>query len=603
MKDLDTANLTAIVPFSPHRDDFTRISSWLSASNEIGIKVIFVYDGSEISEEIFRLISVSPNTRILYSLTKGPGAARNLGLQQVTTDFVCFWDSDDFPLINAFPAALNELLISRNDVAIGEYEVLDSNTNTNSPEIFVVSHANNLIEELTESPGLWRFIFKTKTLSAVNFPSTLMGEDQVFLARFFAQQRDILILNYPVYRYIRHGDFQLTKHQKSINTLFESTQILRSELATYSHFGRELASSMAFKQVLTVLKSCTLEFKVKSIPTISYLMFHNPIKRIKQVKKLPNKKSPSKIKTIHVVLNGGLGNQLFQFAAALNIKANRKIIFETNIGYPRKLSTGYAAIEGFTFAPDIDHSTLERSYIVSKITNYQLRIGLKSKARVRLFLALRLGALFQTVYLRKTLKVLINRGVGFSEQEVSLTKNLLLVGYFQSYRNQSTEVLHFLKSALASRTGVELEALKHRAAVDSPLIVHVRLGDYLNEPNFGIPSLKYYEEAILKTYNPEKHKAIWLFSDDIKSSLDRIPEPLRAITHIFDEVDGSDLNTLVAMTLGSDYVIANSSFSWWAARLSMNENASVAYPHPWFKNMDEPHHLVPTEWQPYEARF
>ena len=44
-----------------------------------------------------------------------------------------------------------------------------------------------------------------------------------------------------------------------------------------------------------------------------------------------NKTRSSNFKTVHVVLNGGLGNQLFQLAAALNLQADRKIIFETEL--------------------------------------------------------------------------------------------------------------------------------------------------------------------------------------------------------------------------------------------------------------------------------
>lgn len=596
-------NLTAIVPVSPFRDDSARILSWLSASHEQGIKVIFVYDGTEVPNEIFELLSESPNAVILKSYYRGPGAARNLGLKEVTTEFVCFWDSDDYPLIGAFSKAVSELEISGNDAAIGEYEVHNTDTKTNGLEILTVNHEKNLIEELTWSPGLWRFIFKTKTLIAIDFPNTPMGEDQVFLVRFFAHHRDVLMLNYPLYRYVRHSDAQLTKDQESINKLIESTHILLSELNGYDRFGRELASSMAFKQLLTVIKSCPLGFQAKSIPGFLFLMFLNPIKRVRQIKELLHKSRSSDSKTVHVVLNGGLGNQLFQLAAALNLRADRKIIFETEIGYPRKLHSGRTAIEGFSFEPEIGRSSLKRNYIVSKITNYQLRIGLNPNAKVRMFLALKLGALFQAVYLGKAIKVLINKGVGFSEQETSLNKNILLVGYFQSYRNQSSQVIQELKNALARRSGKELDNLRYRAKVDTPLIVHVRLGDYLNEPSFGIPNLKYYEEAILKIFNPAKHKAIWLFSDDVNTSLDRIPEHLREVTCVFNQVDGSDLNTLVAMTLGSDYVIANSSFSWWAARLRVKENASVAYPTPWFKKMEDPQDLVPNDWLPYEARY
>jgi len=50
------------------------------------------------------------------------------------------------------------------------------------------------------------------------------------------------------------------------------------------------------------------------------------------------------------------------------------------------------------------------------------------------------------------------------------------------------------------------------------------------------------------------------------------------------------------MRHGKDYVIANSSFSWWAATLRFDRSARVIAPQPWFLGQEEPKDLIFSNW-------
>jgi hypothetical protein len=69
------------------------------------------------------------------------------------------------------------------------------------------------------------------------------------------------------------------------------------------------------------------------------------------------------------------------------------------------------------------------------------------------------------------------------------------------------------------------------------------------------------------------------------------------------EIDRSPAATLEVMRFGAGYVIANSSFSWWAAFLSKKPDVEVIAPQPWFQGMDEPRDLIPPNWQRIEAGY
>ena len=75
--------------------------------------------------------------------------------------------------------------------------------------------------------------------------------------------------------------------------------------------------------------------------------------------------------------------------------------------------------------------------------------------------------------------------------------------------------------------------------------------------------------------------------------------PIRWINSVDDSVVG----TLQAMRLGCAYVIANSTFSWWAAYLSLNPSVEVVAPSPWFMVMEDPKELIPPNWEQIDAGY
>jgi hypothetical protein len=149
--------------------------------------------------------------------------------------------------------------------------------------------------------------------------------------------------------------------------------------------------------------------------------------------------------------------------------------------------------------------------------------------------------------------------------------------------------------------GSELQSFVELAQVEKPILVHVRLGDYVSIDTFGIPSESYYEGAltyILKNSNLDK---IWLFSNEPEKAIDLLPEWAQAKIRIIPDSSLTPAETLELMRHCHAFVIANSTFSWWGAYLSYNRDSLKAGPTPWFKGEPSPKDIIPETWKTFQA--
>ena len=133
-------------------------------------------------------------------------------------------------------------------------------------------------------------------------------------------------------------------------------------------------------------------------------------------------------------------------------------------------------------------------------------------------------------------------------------------------------------------------------SVDNPLALHVRRTDYVrNQANHNVLSLEYYEEA-LKQFNDDRN--VIVFSDEPqwchKQSL------FDSDRFIISENEDNRVD-LCLMSMCDDFIVANSSYSWWGAWLSSNKNKKVIAPAQWFgkTGYTKDHNtkdLIPDDW-------
>ena len=301
--------------------------------------------------------------------------------------------------------------------------------------------------------------------------------------------------------------------------------------------------------------------------------------------------------TLH--LTGGLGNQLFQLAAALNLNDYLPFSIEWILGRPRLNQKRLPQIDCYELPSEIRlmHKTRD-TLIARKVLGYLLRSGIAPRG-MELFTTYKkistfLGSFIISLHFREFKWISASNRLGYSD--IKLSKRSHLVGYFQSFRyTEDVRVIEIMRR-LHARDFSSYQSYVALSLVEKPLVVHVRLADYFNESTFGILSKEYYSESITKHWDSESYRKIWLFSDEPEKAIDWIPDKFRKSVRIFGDVEGCVVKTLEVMRLGHGYVIANSSFSWWGARLSHNLTAIVTAPTPWFKAQTEPEYLIPPNW-------
>jgi hypothetical protein len=233
-------------------------------------------------------------------------------------------------------------------------------------------------------------------------------------------------------------------------------------------------------------------------------------------------------------LQGGLGNQLFQWAASksLSVRYNTDCYFD--LSYFNTPSTGLVS----KWNLEIDKLNIDfKSYQFGKIN----------------------------------LNLIID---DFCYREID--NNSFLDGYWQSEK-YFIDIENIIRGELKVNSDIHNYIInKYPVLNDNTVSLHVRRGDYLNLQDYHpIQTIDYYNKAydIINDLNI----SVVVLSNDINWCKENIK--FDNITYIEGETNIVDL---YIMSLCEHNVIANSSFSWWGAWLNDNKNKKVIAPVNWF---------------------
>lgn len=283
---------------------------------------------------------------------------------------------------------------------------------------------------------------------------------------------------------------------------------------------------------------------------------------------------------------GGLGNQMFQYAAGRALTIAR--------GLPLRLD-----IAGF------DGYGLHQGFELQRVFNCEMTIA--SDENVRTILGWRAAPAVRRILARPGLAGL--RGPRFIVEPYfhywrdirDVPATAYLQGYWQSEKYFADAAV-VLRSDFAFRQSLSEAnaAWAERIARCMAVSLHVRRGDYVSDPKtrgiLGPCSPDYYRSALRYVAERVATPEFFVFSDDIAWARDNLD--IGFPRHYIDHNRGAEsYNDMRLMSLCRHHILANSSFSWWGAWLNPRADKIVVAPERWFagdeRRADD---LIPQGW-------
>ena len=152
----------------------------------------------------------------------------------------------------------------------------------------------------------------------------------------------------------------------------------------------------------------------------------------------------------------------------------------------------------------------------------------------------------------------------------------------------------------------EFDQLSEQMRNQRTLAIHHRLGDFTElGSSVGILSSEFYKEALELVCNSEIKK-ILVFSNDPENSKSLFRNwgiDDSRISWIGPEELPDPAETLLLMSMANSIICSNSTFSYWAAKLSSTDVTSIYYPHEFRRDNLANVLNIPGEWKPLDSRW
>ena len=289
---------------------------------------------------------------------------------------------------------------------------------------------------------------------------------------------------------------------------------------------------------------------------------------------------------IIVRLKGGLGNQMFQYALGrvLSFKNNTKLKLD-----PAFFNLNFKNITKRSY--DLDVFSIKAEIVEKSEIPFVFRLP---KSKIVIYL----------IYLfRKIIKSSgQEKSFNFDKNILSIGGNTYLDGYWQSPKYfEGFENIISKDFTLKNPPAQNIRNLAEEIANTNSLCIHVRRGDYVGNKNHEIVDNDYYRKGIEYIKNHAQIDRIYVFSDDIEWCKNNLKFEFPSIFVGYEYAGIRGEGHMFLMSKCKNFIIVNSSFSWWGAWLSNYEKKIVICPKQWFTNASiNINDLIPKDWIPLE---
>ena len=253
-----TSDLSVIVPVTRLGGKEQNLRSWLLKLPRENVAVFLVHDVQDIitSEILSSILSEArnPNIQMFEATLNSPGLTRNVAIDCIASEWTWFVDADDLPLISEALVIIKEAN-HHTEVIIGRYGIRSVDGKSRAqPEI-----PPQTLESVAYTPGIWRMIFRSRSIGDIRFKSFRMGEDQLFLLEYGIFHRKIQFVERQIYTYFLHVEGQLTSRRKDI---LEISKVISRTLEIFRKSNldeKNLVGVMFLRQVITLAKNLNLK--------------------------------------------------------------------------------------------------------------------------------------------------------------------------------------------------------------------------------------------------------------------------------------------------------------------------------------------------------
>lgn len=290
-------------------------------------------------------------------------------------------------------------------------------------------------------------------------------------------------------------------------------------------------------------------------------------------------------------LQGGLGNQLFQYAIGRQLAIKQSSELKLDLSWfsdptkrtgitPRAFRLGNFQIHAVEATPDEIARLRPRNVVRRAVKRLQRTIAPYD----------------WNSWLHE------QRWFAFDERVLAVRRDVYLSGYWQNeaYFRDCADLLR-QDIVPMHPLHADSETLLSRISKTDSVAIHVRRGDYVEaDPAPWAHSVcgpAYYHACIERIRQRVRKPHFFVFSDEpkwVKENID-IPYPIEFVTHNGQERDYEDLWLMKSCR---HQIISNSTFSWWAAWLNLNATKIVLAPRKWFNgDLYDTSKLLPTSWE------
>lgn len=271
---------------------------------------------------------------------------------------------------------------------------------------------------------------------------------------------------------------------------------------------------------------------------------------------------------VFVKFNGGLGNQMFQWAVGRMIKETTDMDVFYDMSYFKK---------DYARPYQLDIFKLEPNFIGEFLTKIKLEFiwRLRSILKWEKVFGITLYSEAQFNFDRNINKIKPNTFIeGFFQSEI----------YFKCVEDKLREDFKFKKE-----TDSRNKDLINELYSTNSISLHIRRGDYVEKERYqklyATCSMDYYKRGVEYIAKQYPNPTLYIFSDDIpwaKENMDlKLPYDIVYVSHNSGDKAYEDLRL---MSVCNHNIIANSTFSWWGAWLNRNQHKIVIAPQKWFND-------------------